>query len=322
MTRIVDLHQDLVLSYTHDPRQWQSFDEATYTADYPTNAGSRADYLATGMNLIWWVVRPYDLKGDIADKVTRKITYSPRAQQQYIDMYHAWIAEGSLALYDPQKNIATDQVSIVLHIEWCDWITSIADCEKLYTQWVRSLWFVRNFANALSWCNLDDQWLTSLGTEVIQRANHKGVIIDTAHMNHRAMMETLTISHRPIINSHSNLKAFSPHPRNVTDEFVRALADRGGIVWLSVCKSFIETVDRPASIDLYCDQIQHCRDIGGDEVVAFGSDYHGLLENDIIPGWEKIKNIDHLYNAVVDRFWLSFAKSFFVDNAKRILWYL
>jgi len=319
MSRIIDLHQDLVLSYTHNPRQWSFFDPATYTADYPTNAWSREDYKNVWMNLILWVVRPYTIEGDMADKATRKITYSHQMQRTLLTQYHDRIADWSLALYDPKEKRATDMVSIILHIEGCDGVTSLADCEVLYEQGVRSLWFVRNFANALSGCNLDDQWLTSLGAEVIQRANQKGVIIDTAHMNHRAMMETLIISNRPIINSHSNLKAFSSHPRNVEDEFIRALADRWWVLGLSVCKSFIQTDTISATIDVYCDQIQHCRDVGGDDVVAFGSDYHGLMRDDIIPWCEKISEIGCLYDGVVARFGQSFAEQFFVGNAMRIV---
>jgi membrane dipeptidase len=53
--------------------------------------------------------------------------------------------------------------------------------------------------------------------------NTLGMIIDTAHMSHTAMMEVVEISSKPIVNSHANLKHFCPHPRNVEDEFLFAL---------------------------------------------------------------------------------------------------
>lgn len=52
------------------------------------------------------------------------------------------------------------------------------------------------------------------------------MIIDTAHMNHKAMMDVLETSKKAIINSHSNLKAFCDHSRNVYDEFLLLLAKK------------------------------------------------------------------------------------------------
>jgi membrane dipeptidase len=60
--------------------------------------------------------------------------------------------------------------------------------------------------------------------------NHQGMIIDTAHMNHQSMMDVVRCSKKPILNSHSNLKAFASHTRNVEDEFLDALAQNGGVL--------------------------------------------------------------------------------------------
>lgn len=134
------------------------------------------------------------------------------------------------------------------------------------------------------------------------------------------MMETLTISSRPIFNTHSNLITFSLHPRNVQNSFVRALADRGGLLGLSVYKNFVQMQDCEASIALYCHQIQHCSDRGGDDVVWFESDYHGLMMDDIVFWCEKIFEIDRLYDAVIDLlFGCNCAEKFFAGNDLRAL---
>lgn len=319
MTRIIDLHQDLALSYIDDPQQWSSFDYTSYTSEYPTNVWSRQDYINSGMNLIWWVIRPYSVNWDMKDIHKRKLLYSNKVENQLISQYQKWVDIWSLCFYDSSSPINNDQVYIVLHIEWCDGISSIDDCKILYKKGVRSLWFVWNFSNALSGCNTDDKWLTWLWYDVVEWANENRVLIDTAHMNHNAMMETLNASKKPIINSHSNLISFSNHPRNVTDIFIKKLANTWGLLWLSLCKNFIQTDKLEASIDVYCSQIQYVRDNWWDESIWFGSDYHGLMIDNIIPWCEHISKIDILYDAVTDRFGSLFAKKFFVENAKNLL---
>ena len=54
-----------------------------------------------------------------------------------------------------------------------------------------------------------------------------GMIVDTAHMNHQSMMDVIRIAKKPVLNSHSNLKHFCAHTRNVEDEFLYALKDNG-----------------------------------------------------------------------------------------------
>jgi membrane dipeptidase len=60
--------------------------------------------------------------------------------------------------------------------------------------------------------------------------NNLGMVVDTAHMSHESMMDVLSCAPSPVLNSHSNLKHFCPHTRNVEDDFLKALADNGGVL--------------------------------------------------------------------------------------------
>jgi membrane dipeptidase len=102
----------------------------------------------------------------------------------------------------------------------------------------------------LTWSNTNDwadssndveRWggLTQFGRKVITEMNRIGMIVDISHVSDKAFWHALETSNRPMIASHSSVRSICGHQRNMTDEMIRSLADKGGVVFINFYPSFI-----------------------------------------------------------------------------------
>jgi membrane dipeptidase len=121
--------------------------------------------------------------------------------------------------------------------------------------------------------------LTDFGREVIRACNEMGLVIDLAHANDRTFYETVELSEKPCIFSHGCVFAVSPHWRGLTDDQIKALAAKGGVMAVAFYTKFIHK-DEP-SMDRLIDQVEHVIALVGPDHIAFGSDYDGLPVEEI-----------------------------------------
>ena len=82
--------------------------------------------------------------------------------------------------------------------------------------------------------------LTDFGKEVVRELNRLGVMVDISHVSDKTFWDALEVSKAPMIASHSSCRALSDHPRNMTDEMIKALAARGGVIQINYLDSFID----------------------------------------------------------------------------------
>lgn len=315
----IDLHQDLILSYKHDSNSFFSHN-SQYQDVWWTDAWNFWDYLGAELSFVFWVTRPYTMSTLWANW---PLAYDQWLLQESIDWYKqlANLSQDVAIIYSSKDILNTKKLTLLLHIEWFDGCTTLSDIEKVYTLWIRSLWFVWNFDNTLSYCNKwSEGWLTRLWKDAVSYMNELWMIIDTAHMNHQAMMDVLEISKKPIINSHSNLRIFCDHSRNVYDEFLLLLAKNWWVLWLSMCSDFIAWDGNEATIDQYVEQIRYIRNIVGDDHIAFWSDYHWILQwKETIKDFWKIRKMPILQEVLLENFWTQFTEKFFYINALRVI---
>jgi membrane dipeptidase len=129
------------------------------------------------------------------------------------------------------------------------------------------------------------QGLTDLGGHLIESCNRLGILIDVSHLNDAGFWDVIEFSSKPIVASHSNCRAISPHQRNLTDDQLRAVAQNGGLVGLNFCVGFLRPdMDKITNvpIELMADHIQRMVDIAGIDHVAIGSDFDGTIVPDVI----------------------------------------
>src|SRR3954464_15212476 len=85
--------------------------------------------------------------------------------------------------------------------------------------------------------------LTAFGKEVVREMNRLGMIVDISHVSDKTFFDTLEISTKPVIASHSSCRALSDVPRNMTDDMLKALAKNGGVVGINFGEGFVNQQD-------------------------------------------------------------------------------
>lgn len=113
--------------------------------------------------------------------------------------------------------------------------------------------------------------LSNLGREVVDEANRLGIVLDVSHASARTIDDVLERSTQPILASHSNARAVCDHQRNLDDEQIRAIAERGGVIGVVFLGRFVAAED-PDVHDV-ADHIDHIVGLVGYEHLALGPDY-------------------------------------------------
>jgi membrane dipeptidase len=82
--------------------------------------------------------------------------------------------------------------------------------------------------------------LTDFGKEVVRELNRLGVMVDISHVSDKTFWDALEISKAPMIASHSSCRALSGHPRNMTDDMIKALAVKGGVIQINYLDQYLD----------------------------------------------------------------------------------
>jgi len=117
----------------------------------------------------------------------------------------------------------------------------------------------------------EGEGLTPLGRALVRAGEQLGVVFDVSHLNERSFWDLLEVTRGPVVASHSNCHALFAHPRNLRDDQIRAIADRGGIVSLMI-QSFVLS-PRVATLDEFLRHVDHAVEVAGIERVGFGYDF-------------------------------------------------
>lgn len=117
--------------------------------------------------------------------------------------------------------------------------------------------------------------LSPFGKEVVAEMNRLGILVDVSHAAESTFYDALEVSTQPIIASHSSARALCNHPRNLTDDQLKALAEKQGVVQICLYKGFINEDAEKASLTDAIRHINHIVDLIGINHVGIGSDFDG-----------------------------------------------
>lgn len=110
--------------------------------------------------------------------------------------------------------------------------------------------------------------LTQFGRQVIEEMNRLGMVIDVAQCAPRSLMDAVELSQDPVVASHCNTCGVHPHRRNLTDEQLKAIAEKGGILGVTTYPAHVD--DRGATVDRFFDHVDHAVNVMGEDHVAIG----------------------------------------------------
>lgn len=116
--------------------------------------------------------------------------------------------------------------------------------------------------------------VSRFGAEVIRRMNDLGVMVDMSHAGEKSFYDALSISRAPIVCSHSNCRALCDVPRNLTDDQLRAIARKGGVVHITLYHGFLRTAGEASILDAIA-HLEHAISIMGTAHVGIGTDFDG-----------------------------------------------
>ena len=116
--------------------------------------------------------------------------------------------------------------------------------------------------------------VSAFGEQVIKEMNRLGVMVDMSHAGEESFYQALEISSMPIVCSHSSARALCDHPRNLTDDQMRALAKKGGVAQTTIYHGFLRK-DAEATINDVIAHLEHAIDVMGIDHVGLGTDFDG-----------------------------------------------
>jgi len=305
---LIDLHCDTFLFFIQEPEKSMVKNDCCVDLTKLKHAGSLAQFFASFINV-------KDFKGD---------NIWGQAYQHVLKM----IALGKEKIIDNNdiiriatnydeimKNKKEGKISAVLTIEEGGILDGrLSRLEELYHQGVRLITLTWNWENCLGYPNSREEkvmkkGLKPFGIEVVRKMNEIGMIIDVSHLSEGGFWDVIKHSRKPIVASHSNARSLCNHPRNLTDDMIYALAEKGGVAGINfypcfVCESHSITAEHLA------DHVEFMYQKGGEDFVAMGTDFDGFDDgNSTITHIGQMEEVYHIVkkrgftSAQMDKFW-------------------
>lgn len=157
--------------------------------------------------------------------------------------------------------------------------------------------------------------LTPLGKEAIPELERQNVVIDVSHLSEKGFWDVAKISEKPFVATHSDVWELCKHPRNLKKEQILELIQRKGLIGINFYPVFV-TGGQNCRIEDIIRHIEGILSLGGEQVVALGSDFDGaLMPQDL----SEIKGLEKLYQSMIKYFGTEITNCIFYDNAMRFL---
>lgn len=219
------------------------------------------------------------------------------------------------------KNDDNKKMSAVLTIEDGGVLEgSMENLYDVYDKGIRLITLTWNYENEIGYPNYKKEFmnkgLKEFGIDAVLEMNKKGIIIDTSHLSDGGFYDVAKYSSKPFVASHSNSRSITNHSRNLTDDMIRVLADKGGIMGLNYCNAFMGDSKVTTIEEMIC-HLKHIINVGGYDVVSLGSDFDGI-ENEV--EFKNPSEIYKLYDALLKSgFTEDIIEKIFYKNAIRFL---
>ena len=117
-----------------------------------------------------------------------------------------------------------------------------------------------------------DDGLSNFGIDAVREMNRAGILIDLSHVGDRTTLETTELSEKPVACTHANARSYCDVPRNKTDEALKLIADKGGVLGATCIKTFLRN-GAESTLEDYIDAIHHLVELVGVDHVGIGTDF-------------------------------------------------
>lgn len=197
--------------------------------------------------------------------------------------------------------VGEGKVAALLSIEGADVIEGDLGVLRMFHRMgVRMVGLVHSLRNILADGVADSRTgggLSELGVQVVEELDRLGILIDVSHLSDAGFWDLMDNAKGPIVASHSNSRVVCNNPRNMTDEMIEALSDRGGVMGMNFAPSFVHPTH--ATVERVVDHIDHIVELVGPDHVGLGSDFDGIRETP--EGLEDVSMMSNITKELVRR---------------------
>lgn len=234
----------------------------------------------------------------------RMASRGPARAQELLEAFEAAVAQSpalvahATTVEGIEKARAEGKIAAVLSVENGDAFGGeIRTLDGLHRRGVRMMALTWNPSNALGDGALGREHggLTQLGKAVLRRMVELGIVIDVSHLSEASFWDAMREVEVPVVASHSNSAALHVHPRNLTDDQLRAIARKGGVVGVNFYPGFLGA----ATLERALDHILHMVRVMGADHVALGSDFDGISQAPV--GLEDVSKLPNLTAGLLAR---------------------
>lgn len=173
------------------------------------------------------------------------------------------------------------RVCLIGLLEGCEPVREVSDLAAFYERGVRVVGLTWNKKNRWAGGCHTDAGLTSEGVALVREIDRLGMVHDLSHLSRTGVDDLLALARGPVVASHVGADAVYAHARNLTDEHMRAVAQRGGVVSLVLYEKFLS--DSKATLDDVVRHLMHMLEVCGADGVGIGSDMDGGFGRDKLP---------------------------------------
>lgn len=207
---------------------------------------------------------------------------------------HLFLLVNSVDDLDRAK--AQRKIAVITGVQNAEHFRSAADVKRFYHLGQRCAQLTYNSQNLIGSGSTErvDGGISDFGVEIINAMNEAGMLIDVSHSGDRTTLDAIELSPRPIAITHSNCRALNNHPRLKTDEAIKKLAAKGGVMGITGVRMFVRDRD-PTNVDNIVDHIDHVAKLAGIEHVGIGTD-SDLQGYDDMPA-DQLKMLRESYKA-------------------------
>jgi len=220
---------------------------------------------------------------------------------EMIEYYKTLMAEYSEYIVEIEcagdiiRNNKAGMLSAMLTVEEGECCSGdLSKLEELYRLGVRMMTITWNYENSLGYpatprCKLTgkklcpdmSKGLTFAGKEAVLHMQELGMLVDVSHLSDKGFYDVCDIARvckRPFVASHSNARSIARHPRNLSDEMIKLIGEKGGVIGVNFYPSFLseKKVDEKEQLQYIILHIRHMINKGGIGCVGLGTDFDGI----------------------------------------------
>lgn len=191
---------------------------------------------------------------------------------------------------------AKQKIAVIMGLQNADEFREPKDVKAFYEIGLRCAQLTYNTQNLIGSGSTErvDGGVSDYGEQIIKSMNDVGMLVDVSHSGDRTTLDAIAMSPKPIAFTHSNCRALNNHPRLKTDEAIRNLAAKGGVMGITGVRNFVKDKE-PTTVEDIVDHIDHVVKLVGIEHVGIGSD-SDLMGYDHMPA-DQYKELKAGYKA-------------------------